>query len=188
MHNDLLTYQNNPWKVNSSKITYENPWIKVVENQVTNPAGNPGIYGIVHFKNVATGVVALDKELNIYLVGQYRFPLNEYSWEIPEGGSPIGKENPLETAKRELLEEAGLIATKWTEIGKIHTSNSVCDEVGYIYLAEDLTQNDAEPEETEELQVKKVSLAKAVQMVINQEITDGISMTGILIAARLFKI
>lgn len=177
--------ENNPWKKISSKDIYENPWIKVEEDQIINPAGNEGIYGKVSFKNKAVGVVPLDNEGFVYLVGQYRYPLDEYSWEIPEGGCPIGLEEPVETAKRELKEETGLIAQKMTLVSRIHTSNSVTNEEGFIYLAENLSQTEAEPEETEDLKIKKILLSKAVEMVLNSQITDSISIAGIMIAARL---
>ncbi|MCJ8210785.1 NUDIX hydrolase [Mucilaginibacter sp. RS28] len=169
----------NPWKITGQKEIYDNKWINVTEYQVINPSGNPGIYGKIHYKNRAIGVIALDEELNIYLVGQYRFVLDQYTWEIPEGGGPLGTE-PLDGAKRELLEETGLIAKKWTKIQDFHLSNSVNDEFGHIFLAQDLEQHEAEPEDTEELIVKKVPFEQAYQMVLNNEITDSLSVAGIL--------
>jgi 8-oxo-dGTP pyrophosphatase MutT (NUDIX family) len=174
----------NTWKKLSTTITYSNPWIEVQHHQVLNPSGGEGIYGQVNFKNIAVGVVPVDAEGNTYLVGQFRFPLEEYSWEIPEGGCPIG-EDVLEAAKRELLEETGLMAQNWTMISRIHTSNSVCNEVGFIFLAENLTQGDAEPEETEDLKIKKLTLKAAVELVMNNQITDSISIAGLLKVARL---
>lgn len=179
--------EDNNWTTTSVDVAYENPWIKVEHREVITPAGNPGIYGIVGFKNKAIGIVPVDAEGNVYLVGQYRYPLGEYSWEIPEGGGPLGND-PLEAAKRELREETGLQAKRWKKIGRIHTSNSVTDEEGFIYLAQGLEQGDSAPEETEELQVRKVSLVDAVQMVMRSEITDSISMCGILMVARLLGV
>src|SRR3546814_7107559 len=174
----------NNWKTIRKKTTYENPWIRVEHRDVITPAGHPGIYGVVQFKNKAIGIVPVDDEGFVYLVGQYRYPLDAYSWEIPEGGGPKG-EDPLTTAQRELKEETGLTAERWKQIGRIHTSNSVTDEEGFIFLAQGLTQGDAQPEETEELVLKTVPLAEAVDMVMRSEITDPISRCGILIAARL---
>lgn len=174
----------NPWTILDSEVKYENNWIEVVHQNVINPSGGKGVYGTVNFKNIAVGVLPIDEKCNIWLVGQYRFPLNEYSWEIPEGGCPVGEE-VLDTAKRELKEETGLIAQKWTLISKLHTSNSVCNEVAYIYLAEDLTQSESQPEETEQLQVKKIALKEALNMVLKDEITDSMSVAGILKVARL---
>jgi ADP-ribose pyrophosphatase len=177
----------NPWQILDSEVKYENNWIQVVHQNVLNPSGGKGIYGTVNFKNIAVGVVPVDKENNTWLVGQYRFPLNEYSWEIPEGGCPIGEEI-LACAQRELKEETGLIAQKWTMVSKLHTSNSVCNEVAYIFLAEELTQSESQPEETEQLQVKKVSLKDALEMVLVDKITDSMSVAGILKVARLKQI
>lgn len=173
----------NPWERKSSQTIYDNPWITVVEDKVLRPNKTDGIYGKVHFKNKAIGIIPIDKNLNTWLVGQYRYTLNEYSWEIPTGGVPFA-ENTLEGAKRELKEETGLTATKWTNLFKIHTSNSVTDEYGYIFLAEDLTQGEMNWDETEELQIKKIPLKKAMEMAINNQITDSLSMTAILRVAR----
>jgi 8-oxo-dGTP pyrophosphatase MutT (NUDIX family) len=177
----------NPWKTLSEKEVYSNPWIKISHHEVINPSGGKGIYGVVHFQNTAIGVVPVDDELHTYLVGQFRYTLNEYSWEIPEGGGPDGEE-PAITAVRELREETGLEAETLELLGKIHTSNSVTDEVGYIFLAKDLKQLDASPEETEDITVRRIPLAQAVEMVESGEITDSLSMTGILLAARRYGI
>lgn len=171
--------EENPWKITSAKNVYDNPWINVTEYQVINPSGNPGIYGKVHFKNIAIGVLPLDDELNTYLVGQFRFPLNQYSWEMPEGGGPEGTD-PLESAKRELLEETGLKAAQWTEIQRMHLSNSVSDELSIIYLARDLSQFEAEPEDTEQLTIHKIPFAEMYQMVCNGQITDSMTVAAVL--------
>lgn len=174
----------NNWQKLSTTVPYSNAWIEVQHHEVLNPSGGKGIYGQVNFKNIAVGVVPLDHNGDTYLVGQYRFPLEEYSWEIPEGGCPFG-EDILAAAQRELLEETGLKAEKWTMISKIHTSNSVCNEVGFVFLAETLTEGNAEPEETEDLKIWKVSLKEAFDLVMNNQITDSISIAGILKVARL---
>ena len=171
--------EENPWTITSEKTIYNNPWINVTEYQVINPSGNPGIYGKVHFKNMAIGVLPLDDEMNTYLVGQYRFALNQYSWEMPEGGAPEGTD-PLESAKRELLEETGLKATQWTEIQRMHLSNSVSDELSIIYLARGLARFEAEPEDTEQLIVNKVPFAEVYRMVCDGIITDSITVAAVL--------
>lgn len=176
--------EDNPWQTLSSRDVYDNPWIHVIENQVINPSDGNGIYGVVHFKNKAIGIVPVDEEGNTWLVGQYRYPLNEYSWEIPEGGGPLGVD-ALESAKRELREETGFTAAEWTMIGRIHTSNSVCDEEGFLFLAQQLTAGESQPEETEQLVVRKIHLREAVTMVMQNQITDSLSIAGILKAARL---
>jgi 8-oxo-dGTP pyrophosphatase MutT (NUDIX family) len=169
----------NPWQTLSAREVYDNLWINVTEYQVINPSGGQGIYGKVHFKNLGIGVLPLDDNMNTWLVGQYRYTLNKYSWEIPEGGCPIGTD-PLDTAKRELAEETGLIATEWTELMPFHLSNSVCDEFGYIFLAQGLSQGESEPEETEQLQVRKLPFEEAYQMVVSGQITDSLSVAAIL--------
>ncbi|RZA01507.1 MAG: NUDIX hydrolase [Sphingobacteriaceae bacterium] len=171
--------EHNPWKITSEKEIYDNPWINLTEYQVINPSGNPGIYGKLHYKNLAIGVIPLDEELNTYLVGQYRFALNQYSWELPEGGGPLGVD-PLESAKRELLEETGLKATNWIELQRMHLSNSVTDELNIIYLARGLEQFEAEPEDTEQLVVRKVPLDEVYRMICANEITDAITIAAIL--------
>jgi len=171
--------EENPWKITSQKEVYDNPWVNVTEYQVINPSGNPGIYGKIHYKNLAIGVIPLDDELNTYLVGQYRFVLDEYSWEMPEGGGPLGTD-PLDSAKRELLEETGLKAREWKEIQRMHLSNSVNDELSIIYLAKGLEQFEAEPEDTEQLVIKKVPFNKVYQMVCRGEITDSMTVTAVL--------
>ena len=170
--------ENNPWNKLESKEVYDNPWIHVEEHKVLNPAGNKGIYGVVHFKNVALGIIPIDEEGYSYLVGQYRYPLEAYSWEIPEGGGKLDID-PLLSAQRELKEETGITASKWTEIQRIHTSNSVTDEVGIIYLAEGLSYGEAQPDEDEVLKVKKIHWTEMLEMVLNGEITDSLSIAGI---------
>jgi 8-oxo-dGTP pyrophosphatase MutT (NUDIX family) len=170
---------NNPWKVLNSKKIYDNNWISLTEHEVLNPAGGDGIYGVVHFKNIAIGILPLDDDLNTWLVGQYRFPLKAYSWEIIEGGGALDTD-PIESAKRELAEESGLTATRFTEIQRMHLSNSVSDELAIIYLAQGLKEGPSNPEETEELLIKKMPFNDAYQMVIAGKITDSISVAAIL--------
>ena len=175
----------NPWTTESSSEKYDNPWIKVTECQVINPAGKPGIYGKIHFKNKAIGIVALDKEDNTWLVGQWRYVLNMWSWEIPEGGGLIGTD-PLEAAKRELKEEAGLTAKKWSLIQRAFLSNSVSDEEGFIFLAEDLSEGLYEREDTEaDMIVKKIPFQEVLTMVLDGRITDSLSVMAILKVAYL---
>jgi len=171
--------EENPWQIKSEMPVYDNPWINLTEYQIINPSGNPGIYGKVHFKNRAIGIVPLDADMNTYLVGQYRFTINQYCWEIPEGGGPL-HEDPLDAARRELLEETGLTAANWTKIQTLYLSNSVTDEYGIIYAATGLTQHEAEPEDTEQLMVKKLPFDEVYSMVCNGEITDSITVTAIL--------
>lgn len=170
--------QGNPWTRLSRQVVYENTWIRVDEDQVVRPDGKPGIYGVVHFKNRAVGVVPLDEKGRVFLVGQYRYTLDQYSWEIPEGGVPLD-EDPLSGAQRELLEETGYTAGKWHELGRAHLSNSVSDEEAIYYLAQDLQAGTPRPEETERLAVRWVSFPETLNMVERGEITDALSIIAI---------
>lgn len=175
-----MSKDDNPWKTLSSEVKYDNPWIEVTEHQIINPGGGNGIYGKVHFKNQAVGVIPLDDEGNTWIVGQYRYTLNKFSWEIPEGGAPFG-EDILEAAKRELKEETGFTANHWEKLMTMHTSNSVTDEIAYIFLAKGLSAGQAELEESEsDLQVKKLPIEEALKMVMDGDITDSMSVAAIL--------
>ncbi|MEM6916344.1 MAG: NUDIX hydrolase, partial [Verrucomicrobiota bacterium] len=170
----------NPWITHRTKEIYDNPWISLTESDVTNPKGGSGIYGVVHFKNRAIGVVPLDEEGNTWLVGQYRYTLGSYEWEIPEGGCP-GTESPEEAARRELQEETGITAGRLEVIlDNIALSNSVTDERSTIFLARDLSFSSPDPEETEELQIRKLPLSEAIEMVDNGAITDSVSVMALL--------
>jgi 8-oxo-dGTP pyrophosphatase MutT (NUDIX family) len=183
-----MSSQKLSWETLSTEVKYDNNWITLTEHQVINPAGGKGIYGKVHFKNKAIGIVALDPDNNIWLVGQHRYTINEWSWELPEGGGPLDQDI-LESAKRELREETGLTANKWTKLMRFHTSNSITDEEGHIFLAEELTQGKNALEDTEaDLQVKKVSLIEAIKMIADGSLTDSMSVAGILYVARLKNI
>jgi len=173
------TIQLNPWKTLTSENAYESAWIKVSKHDVINPAGNPAVYSVVHFKNLAIGILVLDEEYNTYLVGQFRYPINQYSWEIPEGGGHLNVA-PIESAKRELLEETGIVAKKWTKIQEMHLSNSATDEHAIIYIAQELSFHQSEPEESEQLEVKKVPFEEYYQMVLRGEITDSMSVAAAL--------
>lgn len=171
--------QKNSWETLQSQEKYNNNWIQVFHEDVINPAGKKGIYGKVHFKNKAIGIVPIDENGYTWLVGQWRYPINEYSWEIPEGGSPIGEDIYL-TAARELQEETGIQAKEIKLLKKIHVSNSVTDEVGYLFVAKKLSFGDTEFEDTEDITVKKIHIDEAMKMVLNDEITDSLSVIGIM--------
>ena len=174
----------NRWQTISSKIVYDNPWIEVQEDQVINPSGNPGIYGKVKFKNIAVAIIPVDHQGHTWVVGQHRYTLNEYSWELPMGGVPFN-EDPVKGAQRELLEETGISATKWTELLRLHTSNSVTDELGYTFIAEDLTMGVPQFDETEDLQIKKFPIQKVLDMAMKGLITDGLSIASLFKFARV---
>ena len=176
---EKLPITSNPWKPQSSKKVFENPWLSLHEDEVINPGGGLSHYGKISFKNLAIGIIPLDEDNNTWLVGQYRYVPDCYSWEIPMGGGPLDT-NPLVSAKRELKEETGLIAKEWHELMRLHTSNSITDERGLIYVAQGLTQGETEFEETEDLLIQKLPLDEAVERVLSGEITDAISVAGLL--------
>lgn len=174
-----MTDHDNPWRRTSSRVVYENAWIRVREDQVVRPDGQPGIYGVVSTRT-ATGVVALTEDRQVYLVGQWRYPLGVFSWEIVEGGTDPG-EAPDDAIRRELREEAGLVARRWRRLGpELHLSNSFTDEVALLYVAEDLEEVGAAPDGTEQLEVRKVPLEDAVEMVDQGDITDAMSVIALL--------
>lgn len=167
-----------PWETLASREVYDNAWISVREDAVVRPDGEQGIYGVVHFKNIAIGILAIEGDY-IYLVGQYRYPLNRYSWEIPEGGCGEG-EDPLAAARRELEEETGLHAANWEKLGEAHLSNSVSDELAIWFLATGLTQGQHSPEGTEQLKIRRVTFQEASSMAAKGEITDALSLLAIM--------
>lgn len=176
--------EKNPWRRQGSKLIYSNPWITVREDSVISPGGVPGIYGVVEAR-VATGVVALTDDLQIYLVGQYRYPVEEYSWEIPEGGAELS-EDPMTAAQRELQEETGLTAQHWEQLGgEVHLSNCFSAERGILYLARGLTQGRSRPDHTEQLQVKMVPFRECLEMVDRGEVKDSLTIIAVLRVARL---
>lgn len=174
-----MNEQYNPWQVIDQQEIYTNNWITLTHYNVINPSGGKGIYGKVHFKNIAVGVVPLDEQMNTYIVGQYRFVLDHYCWEIPEGGCPL-HEDPLDAAKRELLEETGLKAAQWQKLFDMHLSNSVCDEACVVFVATGLSQYESTPEETEQLSIKKIPFDTLYQMVQSGAVTDSITIAAVL--------
>lgn len=170
------------WKKLSSTLVYENDWMRVHEDEVVNPGGGRNRYGHVHFKSTAVAILPLDEEGNTWLVGQSRYTLGEYSWELPMGGAHED-EMPLEAARRELKEETGLTAASWTEVLRLHTSNSITDEVGVVFLARSLAQGATDSDETEDLTVRKLPTEEAIRMALKGEITDAISVAALLALA-----
>jgi len=169
----------NPWQSLTHEEVYDSPWITVHHEQVITPGGTNGVYGWVHYKHIALGVIPIDQEGYTWLVGQYRYPGKYYSWEIPEGGGKM-TEKPLDAIARELKEETGLTANQYEHLITMHLSNSVSDEVAHIYLATDLTIGESMPEDTEELVLKRLPIQEAIAMVHRGEITDAMSVGGLL--------
>lgn len=170
--------EQNPWQTHSSREIFANPWLRLREDQVTRPDGLPGQYGVVEFRSHAIGVVPVTDDGDTFLVGQWRYTLGYYSWEIPEGGGPL-HETVLSSAQRELKEETGIAASRWTYLGELSTSNSVTNEIGCVFLAEGLTFGEAEPEGTEQLKVRRLPLKEAYEMAMTGEIADGLAVVGL---------
>lgn len=170
----------NPWVTHDTEVGYENQWIRVEHSNVTTPGGSAGIYGVVRFKNRAVGVLPIDADDHTWLVGQYRYALDEYSWEMPAGGSPMD-EQPEDTARRELLEETGLVAETLTPLlAGVRLTNSVTDETAWCWVATDLTVTEAEPEDTEDLQLRRVPVDDVIRMVLDGEINDAFTIMAFL--------
>lgn len=168
-----------PWTTLSERLAYETPWISVAHHEVIDPGGKQGVYGVIHFKNIAVGVIPLDDELNTWIVGQYRYPLEAYSWEMPEGGG--SRHVPaLDSAQRELREEAGIEATRWTEILQMDLSNSASDEQAVIFVAQGLSFHEPEPDHDEELEQRKLPFEELYQMVLRGEVRDSLTVAAVL--------
>ena len=175
-----------PWRRRSVSERYDNAWIRVEHHEVLTPHGSEGVYGVVHFKNVAIGIIPLDEQQHTWIVGQYRYPHRSYSWEIPEGGGPLGQD-PLLWAQRELAEEVGLAARRWDLIQQLELSNSVTDERCLIYLARDLEPCLAQPDETEELALRRIPFEELHEGVLAGRFTDSITVAGVLKLKRLLE-
>lgn len=183
-HSSIM--QNNPWTLRSGRLIYDNEWITVFHENVLTPNGTEGIYGKVHFKNEAVGIVPLFDNGDTMLVGQYRYVLNRWSWEIPEGGSPRNEE-PIESAKRELREETGIKAEQWEFMGSSYLSNSVSDEKAYFYIARQLTLGHPQPDITEKIELWRLPFTQALDMVRSGEIDDAMSIMALMKAQFLLS-
>lgn len=172
------------WQKLDSRVIWENPWMTLHEDHVINPGGGENQYGYVHFKNLAVAILPIDTDGHTWLVGQHRYTLNAWSWELPMGGAPLD-EAPLHAAKRELREETGLTAARWKEFLRLHPSNSITDEAAIVYLAEELTPGDTAFEETEDIEVRRLPLDDAIEMAARGEITDAISVAALFYSARI---
>lgn len=167
------------WKTLNSEVVFDNPWMRVHDDDVINPRGGNNRYGWVHFKNRAIAIVPIDAEGHTWLVGQDRYTLGKYSWELPMGGGALDEE-PLAAAQRELAEETGLIAEDWQELMHVAISNSITDERGIVFVARGLTAGDPAPDDTEKLAVRRLPFSEAVQMVLNGDIDDALTAAALL--------
>ena len=171
--------KNNPWKKISSKIVYKNPWLQLREDDVIRPDGSPGIYSVLEI-GTSVGIVAVNENDQIILVGQWRYVHDKYSWEIPTGGIKDKKALPIEVAKRELKEETGLIAGNWVTLGTIDNSNGATDDVAHLFFATNLEQTEKELEPTEDITTKWILFEDALKMVLEGQITESCSVASIL--------
>ena len=175
----MLKEVKNPWKILDSKEVYASPWIQVTKHHVIDPSEQPGTYSVVHFKHLAIGILPLDEDYNTWIVGQYRFPLKRYTWEIPEGGGEFNVP-AVDSAKRELSEEAGISAKKWTNIQEFDTSNASTDEKAIIFVAQNLSFHESHPDDNEQLQIKKIPFSELYELALNGDISDSLSLVAIL--------
>ena len=173
----------NPWKTLKSTPIYDNPWFSVRRDEVIQPDGRPGVYSVVSANRLACGILPLWQDNSITLVGQYRYPIDLYTWEIPEGGGPLDVDS-IEIAKQELIEETGLVAGQWTDLGSCHLSNCFLDEICHLYLARDLQQHEKRPDGNEKLTTRRVPLEEAIAMAVDGRITDAISLAGLFRLSR----
>jgi 8-oxo-dGTP pyrophosphatase MutT (NUDIX family) len=178
MDEDVEPISSGPWTRRSRRVAYENAWITIWHDDVTRPDGSPGVYGVVHFANLAAGVLVLDDDDRVLLVGQHRYPLDDYSWEVPEGGVPSG-ETALEGARRELAEETGVVADEWRELARVHLSNSVSDELAVLYLATGLTHGVATPDATEDLAIRWLRFDEVLAMTLDGRISDAMTVIAV---------
>ena len=181
---DWMAPHGSPWTADAGRVVYDNPWLSVTEYAAIAPTGRPAVYGMVGFKNRAIAVLPLHGDGTVTLVGQNRFPFRDYSWEIPEGGAPLG-ENPLDGAKRELAEETGLTAGDWRLALTLQLSNSVTDELAYGFVALDLSPGEAAPDETEDIAIVRVPFREALDLAVGGQIQDSLTVAMLLRAHHM---
>ena len=174
----------NPWRVKSVATAFENPWFRVEEHDVVHPGGADGVYGVVRMRRVAVGVLPIDAEGMVHLVGQWRFPLGRYSWEMPEGGADPG-EAAIDCARRELAEETGLRAGRLESILELDLSNSVSDERAVMFLATDLQEGEAAPEPTEVLRRRRAPFRDVLDRAVGGKIRDSMTVAALLRAYHM---
>jgi ADP-ribose diphosphatase len=176
-----------PWERRTRHVAYENRWIAVYDDEVVRPDGEPGTYGVVHPKFLAAGVVALEGDGSVLLVGQHRYTLDVFAWGIPGGGVAFD-EDPLEGAKRELAEETGVTAEQWRELARFTLSNSITDGRGMVFLATGLSHGEPHPEGTElGMETRRMPLDEALRLVDAGAIHDVFAQVGLLATDRYLR-
>jgi 8-oxo-dGDP phosphatase len=183
---DWMRPAGKPWSVRAARTAYENPWLILRHYEAIAPTGNPAIYGVVSFKNFAIAILPLHENGDVTLIGQHRMPLADYTWELPEGGGPIGVD-PLESAQRELREEAGLVAADWRQVLKFQLSNSISDERGFGFIATGLSPAEVEPDATEALQIARAPFRQALDLAVAGEMTDAMTVAMLLRAYHMAR-
>lgn len=183
---DWMTPAGEPWRSQSTRIVYENPWLALTEHEAVAPTGAPALYAAVRYRNLAIGVLPLHDDGSVTLVGQHRFPLADYSWELPEGGAPMG-EDPLDGARRELAEEAGLAASDWRQVLRFQLSNSITDERGFGYVALGLSPTPVAPDPTEVFQIVRRPFAELLDLAVRGRLQDMITVALLLRAYHMAR-
>jgi 8-oxo-dGTP pyrophosphatase MutT (NUDIX family) len=175
--------QANPWTTKSSRIAYQNRWIRVREDRVIRPDGQPGVYGVVEVPP-SVGIVAINQKDHVVLVGQWRYTLNRYVWEIPRGGSD-GHPDLMAVAQRELVEEAGVEAEHWQSLGTVDVCTGVTTDVQHLFLATSLRSSEAHHDAEEQIDVDWHPFEHVLEMTMAGQITEVCSVAAILKVARM---
>ena len=174
----------NPWIVKGVTQAFANDWFRIDEHDVIRPDGARGYYGVIRVRRLAVGVLPIDAEGCVHLVGQWRFPLGRYSWEMPEGGAEPG-EDARGCAERELAEETGLRAREWVQILEMDLSNSLTDEQAVIFIATDLSPGEVDPDPTEVLKSRKAPFSEVLERVADGRIRDSLTVAAVLRAHHM---
>lgn len=174
----------NPWIVKGVTHAFENDWFRIDEHDVIRPDGEKGYYGVIRIRRLAVGVLPIDADGRVHLVGQWRFPLARYSWEMPEGGAEPG-EDARACAERELAEETGLRAAGWMQVLEMDLSNSLTDERAVMFIATGLRAGEAAPDETEVLKTRSAHFLDVLARVADGRIRDAMTVATVLRAHHM---
>jgi 8-oxo-dGTP pyrophosphatase MutT (NUDIX family) len=176
---DAWEEDGNPWVVTAQKRGFENDWFVIDEHEAINPAGKPARYDVIRPRRLAVGVVPLEADGSVHLIGQWRFPLKRYSWEIPEGGAEFG-EDAESGVRRELAEEAGVSAGRLVKILEMDLSNSLTDESCVLFLATDLSPAAGEPDDVEVLRRRTAPFGEVLARIQDGRIRDSLTVAAML--------